>query len=165
MKRSENRVLTTHAGSLPRPTDLRAMLDAKAQGQPYDKAAFDVRVTEAVKEVVDKQVELGIDVIGEGEESKPGFANYLDERMAGFELKELSSGQIPAMSQDGRDRTDFREFYADMDAGGRLPRARTRLVCTGPLSYIGQDAVATDIANFKAALNGVKYEEAFWHED
>ena len=96
MKRSENRVLTTHAGSLPRPTDLRAMLDAKAQGQPYDKAAFDKRVTDAVKEVVDKQVELGIDVIGEGEESKPGFANYLDERMAGFELKELSSGQVPS---------------------------------------------------------------------
>ena len=94
MKRSEDRILTTHAGSLPRPPELRAMLDAKNQGEAYNQAEFDKRVTMAVKEVVDKQVEIGIDVIGEGEESKPGFANYLDERMAGFELRELEPGQV-----------------------------------------------------------------------
>jgi len=170
MKRSENRILTTHAGSLPRPPELRTMLDARAQGEAYNQAEFDKRVTMAVKEVVDKQVEIGIDIIGEGEESKPGFANYLDDRMAGFELRDLEPGQVPAMSQDGRDRTDFREFYAAMDTGGRTfadygnrtaPRVQKRLVCTGPLSYIGQELVKTDIANFQAALTGVTFEEGF----
>ena len=170
MKRSESRILTTHAGSLPRPPELRTMLDAKSQGQVYDQAEFDKSVTMAVKQVVDKQVELGIDVIGEGEESKPGFNSYLAERISGFELKELTPGQVPTMSSDGRDRTDFREFYAAMDSGGRTfadygtktaPRPEKRLVCTSPLSYIGQELVQIDITNFQAALEGVKYEGAF----
>ena len=170
MKRSESRILTTHAGSLPRPPELRAMLDRKSQGQDYDQAEFDKSVTIAVKQVVDKQVELGIDVVGEGEESKPGFNSYLDERITGFELKELAAGQVPTMSSDGRDRTDFREFYAAMDSGGRTfadygtraaPQAQKRMVCTGPLAYIGQELVQIDITNFQAALIGVEYEEAF----
>ena len=170
MKRSETRILTTHAGSLPRPPELRAMLDAKSQGQAYDQADFDKSVTMAVKQVVDKQVELGIDVVGEGEESKPGFNSYLDERISGFELKELAPGQVPTMSSDGRDRTDFREFYAAMDSGGRTfadygtraaPQAQKRLVCTSPLSYTGQELVQIDITNFQVALEGVKYEDAF----
>ena len=170
MKRSESRILTTHAGSLPRPPELRAMLDAKSQGQAYDQAEFDKSVTMAVKQVVDQQVELGIDIVGEGEESKPSFNAYLDERISGFELKELAPGQVPTMSSDGRDRTDFREFYAAMDSGGRTfadygtraaPRAQKRLVCTSPLSYIGQELVQIDINNFQAALEGVRYEGAF----
>ena len=169
MKRSEDHILTTHAGSLPRPSDLRAMLDAKVHGEPYDAdvlAAGTTRVKSAVKEVVDQQVAYGIDIVGDGEESKPSFNLYLDERISGFEMKEPGPGQVPAMSQDGRDRTDFREFYSEeVGFGLRLVssayQTRERQICTGPLAYIGHDIVNTDVANLQAALEGVSHAEAF----
>ncbi len=166
MKRSEDRILTTHAGSLPRPADLRAMLDAKVHGEPYDADVLAARVKSAVKEVVDQQVAYGIDIVGDGEESKPSFNLYLDERICGFEMKEPGPGQVPAMSQDGRDRTDFREFYSEeVGFGLRLVssayQTRERQICTGPLAYIGHDIVNTDVANLQAALEGVSHAEAF----
>ncbi|MCY4623731.1 MAG: cobalamin-independent methionine synthase II family protein [Chloroflexi bacterium] len=166
MKRSEDHILTTHAGSLPRPKYLQPLLTAKRTGQPYDPAEFDQKVKQAVKEVVDRQVELGIDVIGEGEESKPSFNLYLDERISGFEMKVPAEGQVASMSMDGRDRTDFREFYAEESGFGlRLVSSeyqpREMQICTGPLSYIGHDLVNTDVANFQAALEGVDYAEGF----
>ena len=166
MKRSEDHILTTHAGSLPRPSDLRAMLDAKVRGESYDPAALAERVKTAVKEVVDQQVAYGIDVVGDGEESKPSFNLYLDERISGFEMKEPGPGQVPAMSQDGRDRTDFREFYSEeVGFGLRLVssayQTQERQICSGPLAYIGHDIVNTDVANLQAALEGVSHAEAF----
>lgn len=166
MKRSEDHILTTHAGSLPRPNYLQPLLDAKRRGEAFDPAEFDLRVKQAVKEVVDRQVSYGIDVVGDGEESKPSFNLYLDERISGFEMKTPPPGQVPTMSLDGRDRADFREFYAEeMGFGLRLVSSafavQEQQICTGPLSYIGQDIVAADVANFTAALEGVEHAEGF----
>ena len=166
MKRSEDHILTTHAGSLPRPNYLQPLLHAKRTGEPYDPDELAQKVRQAVKEVVDQQVEFGIDVIGEGEESKPSFNLYLDERISGFEMKVPAPGQVPSMSLDGRDRTDFREFYSEEQGFGlRLVSSeyqpREMQICTGPLSYIGHDLVNTDVATFKTALEGVNYVEGF----
>ena len=166
MKRSEDYILTTHAGSLPRPDYLQPLLTAKRNGDPYDPDELARAVKQAVKEVVDRQVELGVDVVGEGEESKPSFNLYLDERISGFEMKTPAPGQVPTMSMDGRDRADFREFYAEaLGFGLQLVSSayavREQQICTGPLAYIGHEIVAEDVANFQAALEGVAYAEGF----
>ena len=85
MKRSTDRILTTHVGSLPRPADLLEMMDAKEKGRGPDPKAYEARLREAVAEIVNKQVELGIDVIDDGEYSKPSFVTYINERLGGFE--------------------------------------------------------------------------------
>jgi 5-methyltetrahydropteroyltriglutamate--homocysteine methyltransferase len=82
-----NRILTTHVGSLPRPHDLLDMMKARLSGQHYDQTAYDERVRRAVAEVVKKQAECGIDVVSDGEQSKPGFFSYVRERLDGFEGK------------------------------------------------------------------------------
>ena len=166
MKRSEDYILTTHAGSLPRPSYLQPLLTAKRNGEPYDPDELARAVKQAVKEVVDRQVELGVDVVGEGEESKPSFNLYLDERISGFEMKTPAPGQVPTMSMDGRDRADFREFFSEaLGFGLQLVSSayavREQQICTGPLSYIGHDIVAADVANFQSALEGVTYAEGF----
>ena len=86
MQHSTKRILTTHAGSLPRPADLLDMLAAKEQGQPVDEAARAARLPGAVKEIVQKQIELGIDIVDDGEYSKPSFVTYVNERLGGFEV-------------------------------------------------------------------------------
>src|SRR5262245_65609968 len=87
MKLSTERLLTTHVGSLARPPDLFDMLAARASGRPYDAAAFEARVRQAVTDVVRRQAELGIDIIDDGEQGKPGFVAYISERLAGFEAQ------------------------------------------------------------------------------
>src|SRR5438874_10034407 len=84
MKRSTNRFLTTHTGSLPRPDDLIRMMYAKQEGVPVDPAALSERVASAVAEVVRKQAESGIDIINDGEMSKPSYATYITDRLSGF---------------------------------------------------------------------------------
>src|ERR687888_284252 len=84
MKRSPERFLTTHTGSLPRPADLIRMMYAKEEGVPVERAALTARVRDAVAEVVKKQVEAGIDIINDGEMSKPSYATYVKDRLAGF---------------------------------------------------------------------------------
>src|SRR5262245_54511715 len=85
MKRSIERILTTHCGSLPRPTGVLDLMKARASGEPYDAAAFNALVRAAVGETVRRQVETGIDVVADGEQSKTGFFAYITERLAGFE--------------------------------------------------------------------------------
>ncbi len=85
MQQSASRILTTHAGSLPRPADLLDTLLAREQGQPVDEAAYGARLPGAVQEIVSKQVELGIDIVDDGEYSKPSFVTYVNERLGGFE--------------------------------------------------------------------------------
>lgn len=87
MQRNTNRILTTHCGSLARPTDLLDLMKAKLSGTPYDHAAYDNRVRNAVAETVRKQVESGVDIIADGEQSKPGFFTYVSERLTGFTPK------------------------------------------------------------------------------
>ena len=85
MQRSTDRILTTHVGSLPRPADLQQTLQLKDRGEPYDEAAFEARVRDAVGEAVRKQVEVGIDIVADGELSKSSFTNYVKDRLSGLE--------------------------------------------------------------------------------
>jgi len=159
MKHSTERILTTHAGSLPLPPDLRGMLVARNSGQAYDKEALAKRVRETVLEVVKQQFACGLDVINDGEVGKPNFSRYARERLAGF-VERPAKPDERASTIFGRDLKDFPEYFQKRLATMRGENV-WRVFCNGPLKYIGHDAVKTEIENFKAALQGVKYEEAF----
>jgi 5-methyltetrahydropteroyltriglutamate--homocysteine methyltransferase len=149
MKRSNDRILTTHVGSLPRPADLLEMAGAKG-------AAYETRLKSAVAEIVKKQVELGIDVVDDGEFSKPSFVTYINERLGGFET---AVGGVTNQWVKSREALAFPEYYNAPTTGG--PVRPPNMICTGPISYKGHDLVQRDIANFKAALGNVKVTEAF----
>ena len=87
MLRNTDRILTTHCGSLPRPKDLLELMKAKHEGKAYDPAAYDARVKSAVADIVKKQVEVGVDIVTDGETSKVGFFMYANERLAGYEKR------------------------------------------------------------------------------
>jgi 5-methyltetrahydropteroyltriglutamate--homocysteine methyltransferase len=155
---STDRILVTHAGSLPRPPDLRAMVVAKSAGEPYDAAALDRRLGEAVAETVRRQQECGIDIVNDGELSKFNFTDYVRLRIAGYEAR-------PNTGRRRLDMTarDVRKFPAYFEA---VPRARalgppTKPVCVAPLRYVGQAEFTKDIENFRAALAGVEVAGAF----
>ena len=95
MQTSTDRILTTHTGSIARPDDLIELMRAKENGQPYDREAFAGRATAAVEECVRRQVEVGLDVINDGEQGKSGFTTYLTERLAGFEAVPYGPGESP----------------------------------------------------------------------
>jgi 5-methyltetrahydropteroyltriglutamate--homocysteine methyltransferase len=151
MKRSTQRILTTHAGSLARPADLLEMVRAKDTGQPYDHEAFATRVRTAVVEVVRRQLDSGIDVVSDGEQGKPGFANYVKDRLTGIVARD---GLPPRISSDQADFPDFQP-----PEGGTLNLRR--MVCVGPIAWQDKTALQTDIDNFKAALQVVEPTEAF----
>jgi 5-methyltetrahydropteroyltriglutamate--homocysteine methyltransferase len=156
MPQSTDRILTTHAGSLPMPADLHAMLRAKEAGQPYDAPALQTRLTRAVAEVVQQQAEHGLDIISDGEQSKTSFTTYVSERLAGIESR---PGAVARAVSD-RQRQDFPEYFAAQRAAAPGV-GRRQFYCVGPLQYIGQEAVQTDIANLQSAMAGVQVEEAF----
>ncbi|HEX7582274.1 MAG TPA: cobalamin-independent methionine synthase II family protein [Gaiellaceae bacterium] len=167
-----NRILTTHVGSLARPRELFPFLGAIDRGEPYDEAAYEHVLVDAVSDVVRRQVEAGIDVIDDGEMGKPNWITYLYERVSGLEARRVEGGgRLPP----SRDRDAFPEFYAQHDAG--LARDLVDLVgteeaeagsnnkgkvwvCTGPIVYDGA-ALQRDVARFKRALAGVEATDAF----
>src|SRR4030095_13553585 len=161
MKRSTNRILTTHAGSLARPKDLLEMMDAKLRAKPYDQAAYGERIREAVADMVRKQGDSGVDIVTDGEQSKPSFNAYLIERLTGIEPVGTSEERVGARMKTDEARA-FPEYYEKYFAehmcgvGPNLPVA-----CTGPITYKGQEGVRTDIDNLRAALNGLGPEEVF----
>jgi 5-methyltetrahydropteroyltriglutamate--homocysteine methyltransferase len=159
MKRSNERILVTHAGSLARPADLMEMLVEKDKGQPYDRELLCNRVRSAVSEVVRKQIDCGIDIVNDGEQGKSGFSRYTRERLSGVVERPPKPGYRPT-SIFARDEIDFPEYF---HRGGRTSVGHHARVffCIEPLKYIGQAAVQFDIDNFKAALQGVSVEEAF----
>ena len=168
MKRSTDRVLTTHVGSLARPDDLAAILRAKDRGQPYDSAAYTRLVKDAVADVVRRQAEAGVDVVTDGEQGKASFFGYIVERFDGFTRKPAPTGQEGNPRGGSREYQAFPEYYAWSEriaewAGGRgSDRNRYGVhVCTGPISYKGQAAVRADIANLELALKGLRHEEVF----
>jgi 5-methyltetrahydropteroyltriglutamate--homocysteine methyltransferase len=155
MNRSTSRILTTHAGSLPRPAELLDMIQAKERGETIDEAAQAARVRDAVKAIVKKQIELGIDVIDDGEYSKPSFVTYVNERLGGFEVDKEAPHRSPWAGS--REALSFPEFYAQTHVGSR----QNRMVCTGPVTYKGHAQLKRDIANLKAALNGADVVDVF----
>ncbi len=160
MKRSTDRILTTHAGSLPRPDDLREMIAAKDEGQPYDPEALAHRVQRAVTDVVQMQVQSGINIINDGEESKRSFSTYARERLSGYEERPPTPEELPSMIS-GRDMQEFPEYFASRGGFGGAGANARQVFCNGPLKYIGQAAVQADIDHFKAALQGVQAQETF----
>ncbi|HTP91129.1 MAG TPA: cobalamin-independent methionine synthase II family protein [Xanthobacteraceae bacterium] len=159
MKRSIDRILTTHVGSLIRPPELQEFLRAKQAGKSYDKAAYDQCLRASVAEVARKQAEVGIDVISDGEFGKSiSWSQYVLERLSGFERRPIKPGANPFTR--GIDREQFAEFYAELDAREGVATT-VEAVCVGPISYTGQAELQRDIDNFKAALNGINVAEAF----
>jgi 5-methyltetrahydropteroyltriglutamate--homocysteine methyltransferase len=160
MKRSTERILTTFVGSLARPADLLELMQAKERGQPYDQQALAVRTRNAVAEVVRRQAEAGVDIVTDGEQSKPSFITYVGERLTGFETRATSPREGPWVGS--REEIAFPEYY-EWYARGRARNVAppVSMVCTGPITYTGQQALLTDIANLKAALSGLNVEEAF----
>jgi len=159
MTRGTERILTTHVGSLPRPRALLDLMKAALAGQPYDRDAYAREIRSAVAEVVRRQAEAGIDIVTDGEQSKSGFFTYVQERLAGFEPR-------PGMkrTQFAAELAAFPEYYEEYFKramlGGTIAPI-VPIVCTGPASYRGEEALARDIDNLKAAVAGVKHEAVF----
>jgi 5-methyltetrahydropteroyltriglutamate--homocysteine methyltransferase len=165
MKRSSDRIRTTHTGSLPRPPEILQTLRAKAAGKPVDEAAFEAALKKNVAEIVKKQVEAGVDVVSDGESSKPSFRAYLVERIGGFEPRVPQAGvPVPGpIDFNGRDANLFPDYYKGWAENSPFVNA-VRIpphVCVAPIKYTGQKAVARDIANLKAAMAAAGAEEGF----
>ncbi|MFL6796846.1 MAG: cobalamin-independent methionine synthase II family protein [Xanthobacteraceae bacterium] len=165
MKRSTERILTSHCGSLPRPPALLAALYAKDAGDAYDAAALARGVRSSVKSVVRKQVDTGIDVLNDGEHSKSSFAHYARTRLGGIERRDEPPRYLVTPT---RDALAFPSVYDEMrvmyaaraDKLGR-PRGMRAMVCSGPLRYIGHEDLKTDLENLKEATAGLDMADAF----
>lgn len=166
MQRSTSRILTTHTGSLPRPTDILETLRARESGRSIDSAAFEARLREAVGENVRHQADAGIDVVNDGEVGKPGFNTYILERLSGLEVRPPTGDGAPSLGPvdpHGRDAQEFPDYYAYVLAHSPFENTirMAPRVCVGPVRYIGHELVRRDIANLKAALGDVQVAEAF----
>jgi 5-methyltetrahydropteroyltriglutamate--homocysteine methyltransferase len=166
MKRSTDRIITSHVGSLVRPPEVVAMLRERPAGKLFEDDEL-TTLQKAIDDAVALQKETGIDVPNDGEFPKSGFANYITDRLTGFE--EIEGSQAGFLL--GRDRKKFLEAYAEME--GPVPgtgrglaagvgRSQTALTCTGPITFVGQKFVEQDIANMKASMARHGYDEAFY---
>lgn len=178
MRHSSNRILTTHAGSLSRPHDLIELFRARAAGNLKDDRALRERMTSAVAEIVQQQKQAGVDVPDDGEFGKATsesvdyapWLTYVFPRLNGFSgkvsftesFRKVTGGITFTGMMERRDFEKFPEFYRDPKANECADLAmRAVPACTGPVSYAGQDAVATDIKNLKAAMSAARIDEAF----
>ena len=164
MIRSTDRILTMHAGTLPRPTDLRERVMAKSRGEAIDEAAFTKDLQQVIGENVKKQIETGIDSVNDGELSKSSFSNYMKERLGGLESRPADPNSPRMGAIGGRDLTAFAEYF---ETGANRSQAATgqnrvgQTVCVGPITYIGQKDLQADIDNFNVGLKGSKPNETF----
>jgi 5-methyltetrahydropteroyltriglutamate--homocysteine methyltransferase len=152
VKRSTERFLTTHTGSLPRPDDLIRMMFAKEEGVPVDRAALQARIRSAVAEVVKKQADAGVDIVNDGEQSKPSYATYVKDRLAGF------GGTGNTFRY--QDLNDFPTLEKKVFGDPGRSRRKTP-GCNAPISVADPKAAVQDADNLKAALASVKVEEGF----
>jgi len=152
VKRSSERFLTTHAGSLPRPPDLIRMMHAKEEGVPIDPEALATRIRSAVEEVVRKQAEAGVDVVNDGEMSKPSYATYVKDRLAGFG----GAGNTFVY----QDLAEFPNLAKKVFGDPGRSRRKTP-ACNAPVGVRDPAAAATDVASLKSAFGGVAAREMF----
>jgi 5-methyltetrahydropteroyltriglutamate--homocysteine methyltransferase len=152
MKLSTDRILTTHAGSLPRPRELSDLLLVKDRDEAYDHGAFARDVAAAVAAIVRRQLEVGVDVVDDGEMSKPGYSTYIADRLTGFAGRSQRVAPL--------DLKDYPDFNAAM---GRMTGAQPirRANCVGAVTMRDREPLRTDIANLQAALQGAAAIEAF----
>ena len=152
MKTSQDRILTTHVGSLPRPPELRQMLVRKDQGEPFDQSELDRVVRQAVLDIVRRQAAVGVDIVNDGEMSKPGYSTYIADRLSGF------AGHQPAKPRlDTKDHPNFLAALERM-TGANIAR---RAVCVGPIAWRDREPLHQDLANLRAALDQVSAVEGF----
>ena len=176
MKRSTDRILTTHVGSLCRPANILQDIIAHVKHQPVDQEAFDAKVRERVKDIVRMQSEAGVDVINDGEQNRASFSGYINERLGGLELRPIErrrEGSAPMnypilVEEFPGFMAQYNSMYRTMWLPPEIPREGIlddmpleRTVLTGPIKYTGQPALQRDIKNLQEALKGQKYEEAF----
>ena len=166
MKRSSERILTSHTGSLPRPADLVAILNQKELGGAYDRATYEARIARAISEIVRRQADTGIDIVDDGEHSKVNWMAYARARLSG--LEEIDSP--PRFRGATRDSLAFPGAYEDMRvmlagrSGAIVPKRQMRpkaQVCSGPIAYVGQAELQADIGNLKTALKESGAGEGF----
>jgi 5-methyltetrahydropteroyltriglutamate--homocysteine methyltransferase len=166
MKVSADRILTTHTGSLPRPSDLVALLNSKELGESYDREAFSGRIRRAVLEIVRQQADTGIDIVDDGEHSKVNWMAYASARLSG--LEEIDSPV--SFRGPTRDSLAFPRAYEDMKvmlaarSADIVPKRTVRpraQICSDAIAYVGQEELAADIENLKLALENVSAEEVF----
>jgi len=175
VQRSLDRFLTTHQGSLARPRELMQLLVARQTDQGVDSIQFEERVAQAVADVVRQQVACGIDVVNDGEFSKLGWSAYFGGRLSGVEVRSGERSTIgPITARDAREFPEWFEVAQSLGGpvyswvaraaaqrdglgvGGTVPQGT---FCTGPLTYVGQQQVARDIANLKTAAAGQSVTE------
>ncbi len=168
MIRSSERILTTHAGALPRSAELTALIRARAARQPVDDAKIDKMLKAEVVQTLRLQREHGIDSVSDGEFSKANFTHYAAERIGGIALREYDHGEGPEpLSIVARDDRKFSDYFAAGFGGfasGGKEAARQRIrqrFCVAPLKYTGLETVNRDIENLKAGIAQVPVEEAF----
>ena len=178
MRHSSDRILTTHVGSLPRPHDLLDLLKARLEGEDVDEAAFSDTLTRSVEDMVEKQVEAGIDIVTDGEMSKPGHAIYVNDRLEGFEPR---PGTDLGHFRDEREAFPeyYKEYFHRAHHGGSIAPPDP-MCCVGPVRYVGHEALRTDIELLKkaaskhdvtdvfmpcAAVTGVGFNEYYSNEE
>ena len=149
MKRSTDRILTTHTGSLPRANDLTGLLESLDAGAVPEQSAFEARVRRAVADVVRRQVDAGVDVVNDGEQGKVGYSTYVRHRLTGF------GGQAAVPTR--ADWADFPEAAAKSERRSTIMRPS----CNGPIEWKDRTAVQKDVANLTAAVSAAKPTEAF----
>ena len=164
MRLSTDRILTTHVGSLPRPPDLLALLEAREHGREFDQAAFETGLVAAVREVVTKQVTAGINSVCDGEMSKISYTFYVRHRLSGITaLRGVENEQPPqtAAHRDLLDHPDYMHRYNQMRGGTSWYSREAVPCCTGPVAYRDRRPVETDLDNLAAACKAVNPGEAF----
>ncbi|HXP78244.1 MAG TPA: cobalamin-independent methionine synthase II family protein [Stellaceae bacterium] len=159
IQNSTSRILTTHVGSLPRPRDLLDLMKARLAGGAYDRDAYETRVRSAVADCVRKQAETGIDILTDGEQSKPGFYTYVRERLGGFEARprrttHLFAAEVAAFPEY------YEQYFKQAMTGGAIAPV-VQMACTGPVTYKGEAALRRDIDNLEAAAAGVPHHAVF----
>ena len=161
MKTSTNRILTTHVGSLPRPPDLFDMLTVEDQNQPHDAAALEARVTEAVKDVVAKQVACGVDIVSDGDMGKISYTFYVKHRLSNIDPAPPPGAKTPKenANQDVIEHPEFEARITKQRGGWGLQYGRPWVV--GPIAYTNEKPLTRDLAHLLAAKEASTPTEAF----
>jgi 5-methyltetrahydropteroyltriglutamate--homocysteine methyltransferase len=164
MRLSTDRIPTTHVGSLPRPPDLLALLEARENGREFDQAAFETRLAEAVREVVTKQAAAGIDIVCDGEMGKISYTFYVRHRLSGIAAFRGGDNDEPpqtAAHRDLLDHPDYMQRYNQARGGTSWYSREAVPCCTGPVAYRDRRPLEIDLSNLAAACAAAEPAEAF----
>jgi 5-methyltetrahydropteroyltriglutamate--homocysteine methyltransferase len=161
IQQNTDRILTTHVGSLPRPIALLDLMKAKFENLAFDQVQYEKQVRAAVVECVRKQAESGIDILTDGEQSKPGFFTYVRQRLNGFEAARPRDQSPKKFEAEVMAFPEYYEQYFKQAMLGGSVVPAVPLVCTGPITYRGHEALQRDIDNLKAAATNLKHHVVF----